>query len=430
MSCLLSEFKWHPDTFSIHFRTNHHHGQLPKNRELVFFRPQCVLSTSPATTSMTTTTAKPVLDLEKLRLPSLEPYSDSGARSRPWTYIGSIGPPKEATCRTSIVTETFITSDEAIIAAAAAEAVTLAKAAVKFAKDAVLLANNCHSMQTESKLAIPFMADAFSSRWSQLTEKEQASIIGDSVANEPGIREECSLQDPIKECKYLEPTQEELTLLEQQLSEAIAVKSRRQIERKARRERAAEKSAASPVSVRPGSTSKKKRGSLRDVDYSDPLHYLRGTTSTSRLLTATEELELSKGIQDLLKLERLQDELAGRCGGQPTFAQWAAAAGVDQKTLRKHINYGSFCKDKMIKCNIRLVISIAKNYQRAGMNLQDLVQEGCRGLVKGAEKFDASKGFKFSTYAHWWIKQAVRRSLSDQSRTIRLPVRFVFLCPS
>lgn len=79
-------------------------------------------------------------------------------------------------------------------------------------------------------------------------------------------------------------------------------------------------------------------------------------------------------IQDLLKLERLQEELAERYGNEPTFAQWAAAAGVNQRTLRKRLNYGTLCKDKMIKSNIRLVISIAKNYQGAGMNLQDLVQ--------------------------------------------------------
>lgn len=79
-------------------------------------------------------------------------------------------------------------------------------------------------------------------------------------------------------------------------------------------------------------------------------------------------------IQDLLKLEKLREELAERCGSQPAFAQWAAAAGVDQKTLRKRLNYGTLCKDKMIKSNIRLVISIAKNYQGAGMNLEDLVQ--------------------------------------------------------
>lgn len=78
--------------------------------------------------------------------------------------------------------------------------------------------------------------------------------------------------------------------------------------------------------------------------------------------------------QDLLKLERLQWELSERNGGKPTIAQWAAAAGVDQRTLRKRLSYGRFCKDKMIKSNIRLVISIAKNYQNAGLSLQDLVQ--------------------------------------------------------
>ncbi|CAA3010123.1 RNA polymerase sigma factor sigB [Olea europaea subsp. europaea] len=222
----------------------------------------------------------------------------------------------------------------------------------------------------------------------------------------------------------VEPSHEELELLKAQLSRSIAVRSKRQIERKARRTRAAQKAAANVVCVKSGSTSRKK-GVLQDIDYSDPLRYLRGTTSSSKLLTAAEEQKLSVGIQDLLKLERLQKELTERYGDQLTFAQWAAAAGVDQKTLRERLNYGILCKDKMIKSNIRLVISIAKYYQGVGMNLQDLVQEGCRGLVRGAEKFDASKGFKFSTYAHWWIKQAVRKSLSDQSRTIRLPFHMV-----
>lgn len=79
-------------------------------------------------------------------------------------------------------------------------------------------------------------------------------------------------------------------------------------------------------------------------------------------------------FQDLLKLERLHDELHEKFGDEPSFAQWAAAAGIDQRNLRKRLNHGVLCKDKMIKSNIRLVISIAKNYQGAGMNLQDLVQ--------------------------------------------------------
>ncbi|KAL8119435.1 hypothetical protein AgCh_016814 [Apium graveolens] len=221
-----------------------------------------------------------------------------------------------------------------------------------------------------------------------------------------------------------EPTAEDAELLQEELLKSVAVRSRRQLQRKARRARAAKKTAATIVSVKSGATRQKKRV-LQEIHQSDPLWYLRQTDSSSRLLTATEEQELSQGIQVLLRLEKIYKEISERYGGKPSFMQWAVAAGVDQTTLRRQINYGSFCKDKMIKSNVRLVVSIAKKYLGTGMNFQDLVQEGCRGLVRGAEKFDASKGFKFSTYAHWWIKQAVRKFLSDQSRTIRLPFHMV-----
>ncbi|KAI5317056.1 hypothetical protein L3X38_036763 [Prunus dulcis] len=369
-------------------------GFQANSRDPLCFWAQSILSTTSRSTSTGTTT---VLDVEKLRLPSLEVNSDSLAANRPWTYTGATGPPTEANFEATLATENLLTSEEAVIAAAAAEAVTLAKAALKVAKDVALL-----HMETK-----------------------QPSRLGASMGSETALVENHFIQVAIKESEDVESTNQEFELLREQLSEGITARSSRQIERKARRAKAAEKAAASVVSVKSGSTSRKKRASLQDVDHSDPLRYLRATTHTSRLLTANEEIELSEGIQELLKLEKLQEELVQRCGGQPTIAQWAAAAGVDQKTLRKRINYGILCKDKMIKSNIRLVISIAKNYQGAGMNLQDLVQQGCRGLVRGAEKFDASKGFKFSTYAHWWIKQAVRKSLSDQSRTIRLPFHMV-----
>ncbi|XP_057498847.1 RNA polymerase sigma factor sigB-like [Actinidia eriantha] len=412
MSCLLPQFKCLPDSFSLHSRT--HTTHLPKGRDPFCFRTQCLLSTTSPPTSTATNT---MLDMEKLRLLSLATHSNSAAADRPWTCIGTIRPPTEANFGSSLATETLIANEEATIAAAAAEALAIAKAAVRVAKDVAMMVGPNSSTTTDSTSSIiPSEADTLLFNSGQLEEK--------SIGALPGLGENLPLQYPIKE-DDLEPSSVELELLEKQISESIAVKSSRQIERKARRARAAEKAAANVVSVKSGSTSRRKRTSSQELDFSDPLRYFRGTTSTSRLLTYTEERELSEGIQDLLKLEKLQEELSERCGDQPTFAQWADAAGVDQKTLRKRLNYGIFCKDKMIKSNIRLVISIAKNYQGAGLNLQDLVQEGCRGLVRGAEKFDASKGFRFSTYGHWWIKQAVRRSLSDQARTIRLPIHMV-----
>uniref|UniRef100_A0A1J3INN0 RNA polymerase sigma factor n=1 Tax=Noccaea caerulescens TaxID=107243 RepID=A0A1J3INN0_NOCCA len=415
-SCLLPQFKCQPDSFSIHFRTSH--SVSKHNKGSVFFQPQCAVSTS---TALSTS----VLDVAKLRLPSFNTDSDSRISDRQWTYTGTIGPSTEAKYLQALASETLLTCDEAVVAAAAAEAVALARAAVKVARDATLFKNSYNTKPFNSSSTA---ADK-RSKWDQFTEKERAGILGHLAVSDNGVVSDRNTA-PVPDCKKelsddLKPENDQVELLEEQLSASSAVRSTRQTERKARRAKGLEKTATAMQSVKTSSTSRKKRVASQEVDHNDPLRYLRTTTSSSKLLTAREEQELSEGIQDLLKLERLQAELIERCGRQPTFAQWASAAGVDQKSLRRRINHGTQCKDRMIKSNIRLVISIAKNYQGAGMNLQDLVQEGCRGLVRGAEKFDATKGFKFSTYAHWWIKQAVRKSLSDQSRMIRLPFHMV-----
>ncbi|KAL4199261.1 hypothetical protein AMTRI_Chr03g50290 [Amborella trichopoda] len=406
MACMLPQF--------IHIRTSYHNNL--RTREATCFQTQCVSST-----------ATVVVDVDKVRVPSLGGHSTSVSTHGPLTYVGTIGSQKKTDFEAALVTESLLKSEEAIIAAAAAEAIALAKAAAKLAKDAALMVGSVPPSRSDKVDDFPSEADILRLQRARLTEMERiGSMDGSSIAG-IGPRDKHKSVNQLSPNEMADKQSREniLEALQLQHSQRVAVRSRRQTERRARRAKGVEKAAANAITVKLGTTSRRKRAPLQEIDYSDPLRYLRGTTNSTKLLTATEELELSEGIQDLLKLEKLHKELTERFGGEPTFVQWAAAAGIDQKALRRRLSYGTHCKDKMIKSNIRLVISIAKNYQGVGLSIQDLVQEGCRGLVRGAEKFDASKGFKFSTYAHWWIKQAVRKSLSDQSRTIRLPFHMV-----
>ncbi|XP_004500709.1 RNA polymerase sigma factor sigB [Cicer arietinum] len=408
MSCLLPQFNCHPDTFRTPLPTHRHHLILllqTKTRHNLYFRPQCILSAAPPSTSA-------LIDFDVAA-------AAAAANSPNWPYVA------QAHFKATSSAESLLTNEEAVIAAAASEALTLAKAAAKVAKDAALLVKKKPLQEAGFKSQLPSTPDNFLLKWVQHMEAQEAVAGGGSVSNGAEILEDVDISPNQEELDEEEPTCEELENSEEQLSDSIDARSGRQTERKARRVRASGKAATNIVSFKSGSTSRKRRVRTQEVDYSDPLRYLRTTTRTTRLLTPAEEIKYSEGIQDLIKLEKLQDDLVEKCGGEPTFGQWATLAGVDQKTLRKRLNYGVFCKEKMIKSNIRLVISVAKNYQGSGMSLQDLVQEGCRGLVRGAEKYDASKGFKFSTYAHWWIKQAVRKALSVQSRTIRLPFHMV-----
>ncbi|MCC9306790.1 sigma-70 family RNA polymerase sigma factor [Kitasatospora sp. RB6PN24] len=135
------------------------------------------------------------------------------------------------------------------------------------------------------------------------------------------------------------------------------------------------------------------------------------------LLDAAEEVELSLRIEAGVYAQHLLDEADD---GEAPLPE-----GVTREELEAIAADAERAKDVFIRSNLRLVVAVARRYPRSGLPLLDLIQEGNAGLVRAVEKFDYAKGFKFSTYATWWIRQAITRSIADQSRTIRLPVHLV-----
>jgi RNA polymerase nonessential primary-like sigma factor len=165
-----------------------------------------------------------------------------------------------------------------------------------------------------------------------------------------------------------------------------------------------------------------------------------------RLLDLRAEFANSKDevIERFAKLIDAHDRLVSQLGHRPSLERWAATAGVEFSELKPSLATGKrrwaelaglslkeldqiqaqgiYAKEHMIKANLRLVVSVAKKYQNRGLELLDLIQEGTLGLERAVEKFDPTKGYRFSTYAYWWIRQGITRAIATQSRTIRLPV--------
>ncbi|VEP11661.1 RNA polymerase sigma factor SigA [Hyella patelloides LEGE 07179] len=144
------------------------------------------------------------------------------------------------------------------------------------------------------------------------------------------------------------------------------------------------------------------------------------------LLQSEEEVTLANDVKLMVEVEEARQQLVEKLARKPNKQELVAALELESvRHLEQRLYKGKVAKRKMIRSNLRLVVSIAKRYLNRGVPFLDLIQEGAIGLNRATEKFDPDKGYKFSTYAYWWIRQAITRTIANDARTIRLPIHIV-----
>jgi len=161
---------------------------------------------------------------------------------------------------------------------------------------------------------------------------------------------------------------------------------------------------------------------MRNNKSSDAVYSYLKSIGRVPLLTHEQEINLGKQVKRMMPFEAIYEDLTEALGRQPSLQEWAEQAEIDPQELRQIVHKGKRAKHKMIEANLRLVVSIAKKYTDRNLDLLDLIQEGSIGLNRAVEKFDPAKGYRFSTYAYWWIRQAMTRAIAEKSRVVRLPI--------
>ena len=161
---------------------------------------------------------------------------------------------------------------------------------------------------------------------------------------------------------------------------------------------------------------------MRSTKSSDAVYSYLKSIGRVPLLTHEEEIKFGKQVQAMVPLEAMRAELTAALQRDPTQQEWADRANLPLPDLQRLIRRRNRAKHQMIEANLRLVVSIAKKYTDRNLDLLDLIQEGSIGLNRAVEKFDPMKGYRFSTYAYWWIRQAMTRAIAEKSRVVRLPI--------
>jgi RNA polymerase nonessential primary-like sigma factor len=154
----------------------------------------------------------------------------------------------------------------------------------------------------------------------------------------------------------------------------------------------------------------------------DPVRTYLHEIAQIPLLTHEQEIAYSKKVQEWSALIEIKNMLAAELSREPNLTEWSTAANCSLLRLQKQITAGEKAKRQMIEANLRLVVSVAKKYTNRNVDFLDLIQEGNIGMQRGVEKFDPSQGYRFSTYAYFWIRQAITRAIAEKSRSIRLPI--------